>query len=293
MNWEDLHFFMKTAQLGSLADAAGELGVDATTVSRRVSALEQSLNTRLFNRKASNWTLTAAGERVLRAASEMSSQTNAIKRIAFAESENVQGEIRITSGGEFMRVFLAPIVWAFCELNPKISVRMISASASLNLDRREADIAFRTVETPPQDVVARKIADIGFAVYGHHDLIEKGRLQELPIVTWINESDEPPKWSESVVPNAQVIHRVNRQALMLDAVVSGAGLALLPCCLGDPEPMLRRTPGEHVWPTAPLWMLYHTDARKNPRLRAFRGFVEDALKLKRANLERGGLKHAS
>lgn len=287
MNWEDLRFFLETKRAGSLSKAGQTLGVNATTVSRRITALEDELNVRLFNRTVPKWTLTPAGDRVANASGQMPASADAVTRAAFAESQEVRGELRITAGGEFLRRILAPIVWAFCDLNPEVSVRLVSAATALKLDRREADIAFRITDTPPDDAISRKIADLRFAVYGHKDLIDSGAVREAPVIICTNMASPDPSWADRVAPAARIVHQVSDEGLMLDAVRHGAGVALLPCRLGEEDQLLHRVTTSQRSSSARLWMIYHTDARRNRRLRAFRTYAAEALAAQKHQLEYG------
>lgn len=272
MNWQDLRCFYECARHGTLTAAADALGMNATTVSRRISRLEADLGCRLFDRDGARWTPTEIGRRALQAADRISAETYRVERSAFGEKEELEGRLRVTSGGEFMRRFLAPVVWEFGMQYPMVQLELISSATHFQLHRREADIAFRATNNLPEDVIAKHVFALEYGLYVHAGKVDALRAGQLPALI-IADADRPPDWLSELPVPPRSIHAVNSDILTAQAVEQGAAVALLPRPIGDNNPDLAYIPLSRPLPKQDLWILYHKDIRTNRRLRVFRDFA--------------------
>lgn len=165
MNWDDLRILVVLAREKTLAAASRRLGVDQTTVARRLRALEESLGAILFERNEGRWRLTSFGVRVLERAERIEEDVADIIRSAEAESQSVSGVVRLTSvatiNSEYL-IYRLPDLYA---RHPDIVIDLIDSDANLNIARHEADLAIRASRPESGDFIIRKLAVVGFAVY--------------------------------------------------------------------------------------------------------------------------------
>ena len=277
MDWQDLRCFHECARQGTLFAAAQTLGMNATTVSRRISKLEADLDCRLFDRDGSSWTLTAIGRSTLEATDRISQEADQVHRTAFGEKKGLEGRLRVTSGGEFMRRFLAPVVWEFGAQYPMVRLELISSDTYLQLDRQEADIAFRATDSLPNDAIAKRLFSYELAIYCHFEKFGALKAGQLPALTFSHHADGPPLWFKDLPSPPRARHAVDNDTLIAQAVEQGAAVSLLPRPIGDNNPNLMRIEPSLPIPSQDIWILYHKDVRSNRRLRVFRDFAIEKL----------------
>ena len=164
--WSDLRPFLAVARAGSLSAAARALGVNHSTVFRRIAALESALDVRLFDRLPNGYCLTAAGEEMLARAERVEAEVLGIDRRIAGQDVRPQGSVRVSTADTIAYGLLPRHLMSFREANPGITVELAVESRFVNLTRREADVALRPSRDPDGDMVGRRVSDIAFAVYG-------------------------------------------------------------------------------------------------------------------------------
>jgi len=288
-NWDDLRFFLAVARKGSVRAAATALGVDHSTVSRRIDAFENRLEVRLFERLPKGYLITQAGEEMLQPAERIESEVAAIGRRVVGRDTRLSGLLRVTLPGLLGQKLLMPDLLAFCEANKEIQLEITSSNSMANLSRREADVAIRLTNDPPENLVGRRILRCAKAIYASkgylagHDIA--GGADKLAWIGW-NDVVSDPQWvRESPYPMAPARNRISEVMLQLEAAKAGMGLAKLPCFLGDTEPALCRLPPAKSIPDRELWILSHEDLRHTARVRHFSEFMARAIQAKRDLLE--------
>lgn len=268
MNWDDLRFLVTLGREGTLAAAARQLGVDQTTVARRLRTLEQDLGTPLFERNDGLWRPTAVGGRVLERAGRIEEDVAGISRLAEAGAAAVGGVVRITAVGAFIGDWLVPRLSGLYTRHPELCVDLVASNDNLNVARREADIAIRLARPASGDLLIRKLADVGFALYG----AARGDLQ-VSAGDWVAYNEDLAHTPEmrrlqAMLGSGRIRLRANSVRGLARAVADGVGQGLLPCFLADPDPRLARLSGPHPVLSRELWMLIHPDARPLPRVAA-------------------------
>jgi DNA-binding transcriptional LysR family regulator len=289
VEWGDLRFFLAAARAGSLGAAARTLGVEHTTVSRRLAALEETLGAKLFVRTPDGLSLTAAGHEVLPMAEEVERATQAIARAASARDERVEGTVRVTTS----EAFSGFLVKQFAELrarHPGLLIEVLTGNQALDLVRGEADIAIRIMKTTQRDLLVKKILEAGWSMYaatgylsgkGSPKSIEK--LVGHDVVGYDDAMSGVPgaKWLDAHAGDANVVLRGNSLVSVLNAVIAGFGISVLPCFLADAEPTLRRlTP--QVLGTREVTLVVHPDLAKVARVRAVIDFLTEVARRERA-----------
>jgi DNA-binding transcriptional LysR family regulator len=269
-NWDDLRYFIEVVRSGNVTEAGTRLGVNQSTVSRRIAALENALGKPLFDRTAKGWVITPVGEKIVTQVEEMAMQANAIHRKIEIDTEEVSGMIRINVSDVCSKRFVMPVIRDFKRDFPEVDVELITADHVVNLANREADIAIQAVNEPPPNVVGKRICKMAFQVYGHTELVKNLSLDMPPCITWIGDGVTLPFWIKKNFPKLKRAYRTNSGVAMFNMCKEGLGLALLPCSLGDEVAEFERVPVEHIEPGQDVWVLSHVDLRTTARVRIFR-----------------------
>ena len=285
LNWDDIRHFLEVVRSGSVIQAAVRLGVNHTTVYRRISALEDRLGKSLFERSNNGWVITPVGERIVAFAESMAEDANNIERQILADSHELSGLLRVTAADHCADRLVMPAIRKFIQRYPEISLEVVATADELDLAAREADVALRGTDEPPPNLVGKRITQIGFAVYGTQALKEQATddpdAEDLPCITWVGDGHTRPPWIEKSFPNTRRIYRTTSVLVMLGMAREGIGIARVACVLGDPDPKLYRVPARHVEPGPGLWVLSHVDLRTTARVRIFRDFLVDELEKQR------------
>ncbi|MDD2738363.1 MAG: LysR family transcriptional regulator [Methylomonas lenta] len=183
LNWDDLRYFVEVVRSGNVTEAGSRLGVNQSTVSRRIAQLEHQLGKALFDRTAKGWVITPAGEKIVMLAEEMANQANAIHRKIESDSEDVSGLIKVTASDVCFKRFVLPVIRDFKRGHPDVDFELIAAEEVLNLAGREADIAIQAIIEPPPNVVANASAGLPImfmAVRNYCRILRQKRRPVLP-----------------------------------------------------------------------------------------------------------------
>jgi len=279
--WDDLRIFLAIVRAGSLAGAARELGVNHSTVFRRLNTFEEDLGVRLFERLASGYALTVAGEEMRASAERVEHEIERLDRRVTGRDLSLSGTLNVTTTDTVAECLLMPHLAKFHAAYPGIQVTLILDNQHINLSKRQADIAVRPTRQPPDTLVGRRIADLAFAPYAAKGYRKKnpGDLSDLD---WLATDDTlahlaSSKWLKAELPEARIALAANSLLGVLLAARAGMGTALLPCFMGDPDKALVRVAEPVPAAASALWVLTHEDLRHTARVRAFMDFMAEAL----------------
>ena len=288
-DWNDLKHFLAVARYGSTVAAAKALGVNQSTVHRRLDELEKRLGRRLFVRQPTGYKLTELGHEVVGYAEQVEEAVQVFKRRVAASDTDLTGTIRVTCPEVLgLRLMRSQLIERFHERYAGLRVEMIVSDKYLDLAKGDADVAFRACAPRPTDpsLFGRKIAPSPWAVYASKAYVERhGRInrsdeidRHAVIHFEASMRDHPAaRWLQSVAPNAQVIALGSGVPAALTAVKSGVGLGVLPVTLGDNESDLVRLLGPIPNLPSDIYLLIHEDMKETPRVRAFFDFIINEL----------------
>jgi DNA-binding transcriptional LysR family regulator len=289
-NWDDLRVFLTLAREGTLTTAAKALGVSHPTVARRVQALEKQIGARLFERLPDRFAPTSAGEQLLADTEAMEKAALSIHRRSAGLSDAVSGVVRL-SAGEAMAALIARHLPELRRQLRQIEFEVIASHTLANLSRREADLLIREQVPELGGIVTRKLGRVAYAVYAGRDFkVSRTTQAALGALPWIGFDDDHSyfpgqQWLRERLAGQRPVVRGNNWLVLLEAARAGAGLAVLPCYLGDPEPALHRVGGVIPDVFADQWLLVHRDLRALPRVRAVMDAVVELFQRERALLE--------
>jgi DNA-binding transcriptional LysR family regulator len=296
LEWDDLRFVLAIARERGLAGAARLLRVNHSTVFRRLNALEAGLGVQVFERLPTGYQPTEAGVRLIGAAERIEAEALALERDLTGRDARLSGRVRVTCSETLAYRLLTAELARFAELHPGIAVELVIDNRQLDLSRREADVALRATRPVQRELFGRKLATMGWAVYGSLDHLDRhgtpmsvADLGRHRVVGW-GETALPVRaaeWLDEMVPPEAVVYRTGSLINQLMAVKAGIGLAAMPCYLADPEADLRRVLGPLPELARELWLITHEDLKATARIRAFMEVVGEGLRARKELLEGG------
>jgi DNA-binding transcriptional LysR family regulator len=275
VDWEDIRHFVAVAESGTLSAAARKMKVDHATVSRRLAALEATLDVRLIDRLPRSCRLTTIGKQVFERAVEMAAAADGIGRLATAAHAPLVGRVTLSAPPVLVTHLLAGHLARFRADYPDIRLSVPAQGQQVSLRRREADVAVRLVRPNETGSVTRKIGRMRFGLYAHRSyahLTAPGRWQFIAFDQTYADMPQQ-RWLLGIAGDRPVACELNHISEHLIAALAGVGVAGLPCFLGDGEPDLVRLSGDVPSFSRDIWLIVHRDLRKTPAVRAVMDFV--------------------
>src|ERR1700751_800701 len=280
IDWDDVRYFLAAAREGSVRAAAKRLGVTHATVLRRIAQLEERLGAQMFEKLPSGYRLTVAGEEGLELANQMEASSNQLGTRAFGRDQSVRGLLRATLAPPLATHLLMPDFADFARLHPDIEMEILSSGELANLTNREADVAIRVVydrKPRPLNLHGLKGPELFGGVYMSRHRLAAWRAVAPDPIRWIVISSHGiPDWAREVRTTGAPFRTTDGEAQIV-AVRQGLGMTILPCFVGDADPLLVRMPGTGLHMHGTLWLLTQGETRKTKRVRRFTEFVSRRL----------------
>lgn len=283
MDWDALQVVLAIARSGTLSGAGIALGVTHTTVGRRLARLEQHLGVRLFDRLPDGFAVTDAGLELVEVAKTVEAQLHRVESSVRGQDAQLAGTLRVSTLDFLFEAFV-DVFASFQATYPGIELTVTTTESEVSLFRREADVAFRLTNSPPETVVGRKVGAVRFAMYGHVDLVESScDLNELPWLHWDERLEPQARWMDgfrsSVAERAATSVRLGESTLLRRAALrAGMGVHPLPCFEGDRYPELVQIGPLLSDFDRQLWLLTLPALRDTRRVRAFITHFAEALR---------------
>jgi DNA-binding transcriptional LysR family regulator len=289
LSWDDFRFAKAIAEARSLGGAAERLGVNHSTVFRRLAHIEERLGSRLFERSRTGYALTPCGEEMVRLADRMGDDIIAFERKVTGHDLRPSGELRVTTNDTLFVHLISAVLAAFRPAYPDIVLDVVVANEELNLSRRDADVAVRATLHPPETLIGRRVAAVAWAIFGPPGAgsFEAADARAHP---WVGfggalAAIKPAKWLREHVGEDRVVYRIDTVLGLAAAAAAGVGLALLPCFVGAATPGIARLSPPIGELDAGLWLLTHPDLRNAARVRAFLDFAAAEIGRRRKTIE--------
>ena len=290
MNWDDARMFLAVARTGQILAASRRLGVNHATLSRRVSALEEALKTRLLIRRTNGCDLSAEGEAFLRAAERMETEMLAVQARIGRIDTAVAGTVRVGAPDGFGVSFLAPRLGRLTARHPELKIQLVPVPRSFSLSQREADIAI-TLERPEQGrLVSSKLTDYTLGLYASRDYLAEngtpqavedlkahrriGYVEDLIFTASLNFTGE-------IMRSWDAGFEISSATGQTEAVRSGAGVGILHDYIARQYPELVRLLPESTIRRA-YWTTWHESARDLARVRTVAEFVQELVRREHA-----------
>lgn len=293
VDWDIYRYVVAVADAGSALAAAETLGVDGSTVIRRIKKFETEKAVRLFDRLTTGYVPTKECEDIINFARDIQNNVSQIERSITGQDIRLAGKISVTTTDSLLEAAVADILVDFCGIHPEIQVNLTVTNSRLSLSTQDADVAIRASGNPPEHLVGQKLASIALSVYGRrgdHAARESG-LNSLPsYARWVglgdsNSSSPISAWMDQHVPDRNIKLSADSFVAMRTCVRQGGGVAVLPCFLADQDADLIRLlpPIEEL--STPLWLLVHPDVRRAAKINAFLAHMGQGLRKRRDLLE--------
>lgn len=312
LDWQDIQVFLEVARSERLTDAARRLGVDHSTLSRRTKRFEQKLNTQLFERSTHGYRLTEAGHRLQAHAEEMARHAMEAAEGLSDQDRQLSGQVRLGVTEGFGTWVIAPLLAAFGERHPALTLDLLALPRVVNLSRHEADLAI-TVERPSSaGLVISRLCDYRLRLYASRDYLARhGRpttrreLSQHRLIGYIDDlifSDQLNYLEPLLDPSPSAASGAHQTLVIQDherhtpqfsirstsvttqysAAVQGAGLAVLPCFMAEQHPALEAVLVDDIDLTRQFWITARQEQRRLSRVRLTWEYLRETVEANRA-----------
>lgn len=274
-DWDTLRLVLAIDRHGGVSGAARFLGVTHATVSRRLARAEADANLQFFERLPAGLRLTDAGRAVLAHANRVEPELDALERQLMTAEQGLSGPLRVTIPPLMMTDAVSRDITEFAREHPQVQLEFVGDNNLLNLHQREADVAIRVTDKPPETLWGRKLTDQHSGFYAATKWLENNPLKhgdfsgEVPIIAFASWKNPIPKRLAKLCPNARVVAHSDDMITAMQMVRAGLGITRMPRILGDGLAGVSRINALPWESYVPLWLLTHPDLRKAPRVEAF------------------------
>jgi DNA-binding transcriptional LysR family regulator len=282
MNWDDLRLFLAVARNGSISGAANQLGVQHSTISRRMRQFELKLGARLIERKKGGYELTQSGKYVKEAAINIEREILGVDGALIGIDAQLIGQLRVTAINNMASTILMPMFASFSNQHPLVKLHIFVSNLDASLAQRDADVAIRLTNSPPETLIGQRVVNVASTIYGSRPYIETLR-QDNREPEWIGVDCciFHKTWTQQACGESSQNFITDDTLLTLAAIKEGLGVAILPCFMGDPDPELERYCEPDPAYNLGLWILLHPDLKRTTRVLAFRDHMAGAIKNKK------------
>ncbi len=287
IDWDKLRVFHSVARHRNITHAATELGVNQSSISRQITALEEQMGVPLFHRRPRGLLLSEQGEILLGTVNDFFQKLSLTENTLLELNERPTGELKVSVPIAFGTVWLVPAMQEFIKLYREVRLSLIVDDREVDLSMREADIAIRFYPSKHPDLIQRPLFSVKSSLYASNDYLRQrgmprnlAALEQHDLIAY-NEGHQPPykdiNWLFTMAEKKGVrlnpVISINSLYGMLRAVKSGMGIASLP------DYMVQRAKRVSVilptleGPTVDAYLVYPIDLRESKRVRAFHNFI--------------------
>lgn len=290
LSWDDFRIVKAIADSGNLSAAGLALGLNTSTVSRRLTQVETALNTALFERRRMGYIATVAGGEVIALAERLELDIVSVAYRVSGAAQQCAGALKIATTDTLALHLLTPIIADFRKLYPAITIDLLVGNAPLNLSRGEADVALRATDAPPESLFGKRVASIGWAIYACRRAMQSRVLGGLDEQTWVSYGSALSNLKVSNlldrgIPDDKIACRVDSIEAAAAAIGVNIGIGYLPCLIGEARSDLMRISPIDDTIEIGLWLLTHPEIRRMERVNAFMSFCVSELAKRRGLIE--------
>jgi DNA-binding transcriptional LysR family regulator len=293
LDWDNLRIFLALARGKGLTDAAKKLGIDHTTVLRRMKRLEAEVGSQLFERSTLGYLLTPQGQRLAEYVERIEQQVHEITDDLGGLNRTLAGQVRLGATEGFGSTILAPQLAHFCRLHPNITVDILTVPRFVNLPKREADLAVIIDRPQTGSYVVTRMSEYRLKLYATAGYLERSapirRLADLDshaFITYLEDlllSDEL-RYMDRIAPNAARKIQSSSVIAQYMAVQRGVGLAILPCFLAQQCDDLVPVLDDEIDLVRSFWLVSPTELRHTARVAALWDYLLEVGRLNHAYL---------
>lgn len=276
MNWDDARIFVALHRQRTLRAAARALDIDQATVGRRLAALEHALGATLFLRTSSGYELTPVGKIALRAAEAMEQSAHDLVRHTQGVDKRLAGEVKLSTTDALAQEFVVPAIERLHRKHPDVSVMLDTTTQVLNLAKREADVAIRTVKPRNPELLARRVARWEVGLFASPDYLrrhgepvpgERFAGHDLVVYQPYFAKAPAPAFVGEPLTHGRIVARLNTNLTLRAALRAGLGISVLPVPMGECDGLMRIWPDRSNDTPYDVWLVTHQDLRHTARIR--------------------------
>lgn len=284
ISWDDLKTVMTVVRHGTLSGAAGDLGINYTTIARRIRRAEETLDLRLFDRLPEGYRPTEAALNIAAHAGQMEMSEHNLMRALQSTAPLLSGTLTVTAPPLMLSHFLMPAIEQFTDHYPLINLTVLARDDVLDLNRREADIAIRISSTPGDTLKGLRLLAQNTASFASTGLAHRIAQDPDMTIDWVLYKMHPnlPKSLSNAFPNHRIRMHCDDMGTMVSAAQAGLGVVRMPIFIGRSTPGLVQIPVLPAQPYADIWVVGHADLWASPKLSAFRNVLIKHCKNNRA-----------
>lgn len=278
LDWDDLRHLLAAGRAGTLAGAGRALGVEHTTVARRLQRLERALGGALVIRRPDGLALTPLGRRVCDAAGDVECRVAQVR-----DAARQAARIRVALPSGCSSLFAAQL-HRLRDADPPVALELSSGAQKVDLARGDAELAVRSGPVDDPDLVARPLCPVGWSLFASRGYLERRAWRADALVLEGHDvigyehalaGTAPARWLALNGAGARTVMRGREMVDMADAALAGVGLALLPCHLAAPTALVRLVP--EVLAVRELWLVYQRESRQSAAVRAAIRFIVEVM----------------
>jgi len=282
IEWSDLEVVLAICRSGSLSGAARLLGINHSTVFRKLNTIEDRLRVRLFERLPTGYAMTEAGEATMHYAERIESEIRAFEMDIFGRDLQLNGKIRIGTTEMLADLVFPPLLAEFRQINPAVSIDVVASNDEADLSRREVDITICPTTKPWKNSVGRHIGNFQFSVYAAPAYLERAGKRELRDHDWavsyvLLDRLIPAIWRTREEGYRRCAFTSNSVMASIEATAAGMGVSLIAAAYAEGDARLVRISAPIEQFTLQLWILIHPDLRRNARVTALSRFLAEKL----------------
>lgn len=276
MDWNDIKYVLAIAETGNLHAAAKSLKVNHTTVWRRVQLLEKTFESQIFITGRKGYHLTDAGKKIIKMAKTMETNLDSIERVLKGQSQDLKGVIRVTAPPTLGALnFPANLIREFRELYPDIHFELNLSNQVLDIERREADIAFRAGLNNSDNLIGHQLGSESWYLMVSNasykgDFLPLKEICNWPLIGYHNFKPQAVTWFNNTFKDNEIVLKCNDVASATSCVRAGIGIGLLPFSEFPGLTAIYKLPKEY---DSTFWLLTHKELRQSAKIKAFWDFV--------------------
>ncbi|QEL26731.1 LysR family transcriptional regulator [Bosea sp. F3-2] len=291
LRWDDARVFLAIARTGTLSGAAAHLGSGLATVSRQIERLEHALGLPLFSRHQNGYRLTDDGAALLERAEALEQAADAFAEGSSAQA-SVAGRVRLATAETLANHVIIPALPRLTSRYPDLSLEVVTDVQTVNLHRRDADLALRMVKPERGNVTIRRLGTLGYGLYGSPSYIESRsprlddkRFDADSFITWCEAYGHLPaaQWIERLLRGRAPVLATTTLSAQLSAAIAGVGLAVLPHFLGRQNELVCLQADLGI--DQDIWLAIHSDLAQSRRVRVVSEFLTGLVRGVRNELE--------
>lgn len=290
LNWDDIRIFLLVARAGAISRAARQMGMDHSTVSRRITQFEYTLGASVFERTPSGLALTRLGADLMARAEEIENGVLRMGADLEAGDRDVTGTVRIAMMEGIASLYLSRRLLRLTEAYPRLSLEIVTSPQHVQVSRREADLFLSFFPAAAKSVISQRIGEFGLGLFASQDYLNRhGRpeciedLRDHRFIDYIRDliHVDPVRWLDDVIAEPQVAITSSSMIAQMGFAVGGIGIVLLPYFSVEQETKLVRVLDGVTDVKREVWLTVHNDLRGTARIRAVERYIAKLLKADR------------